>query len=42
MKRLLVAAWLLAVSAVSYAQSAQEKYIETYAELAVQEMCGLF
>ena len=37
-KRLLVAAWLLAVSAVSYAQSAQEKYIETYAELAVQEM----
>ena len=38
MKRFLVAAWLLAVSAVSYAQSAQEKYIETYAELAVQEM----
>lgn len=38
MKRLLVAALLLAVSAVSYAQSAQEKYIETYAELAVQEM----
>ena len=37
-KRLLVAALLFAVGAVSYAQSVQEKYIDTYAELAVQEM----
>lgn len=38
MKKLLVAVILLASCAVSYAQSAQEKYINTYAELAVQEM----
>jgi hypothetical protein len=36
--KLLVAACLLTIGAASYAQSAQEKYIDTYAELAVQEM----
>ena len=35
---LLVAVGVLAVSAASYAQTPQEKYIETYAEIAVQEM----
>jgi hypothetical protein len=37
-KILLLATLLFAVSAESFAQSAQEKYIDAYAELAVQEM----
>ena len=37
-KILLLATLLFAVSTESYAQTAQEKYIDAYAELAVQEM----
>ena len=38
MKRLLMVAVALCLGVMAFAQSAQEKYISTYAEIAVQEM----
>ena len=38
MKRLLMVAAALCLGVMAFAQSAQEKYISTYAEIAVQEM----
>ena len=38
MKKLLMVAVALCLGVMAFAQSAQEKYISTYAEIAVQEM----